>query len=62
MSIEFHVRNLHNYPRVDKDLLMFAASFRRSPSAPELFCLFHNNLDQVRQQEGERQMQKVKNW
>jgi hypothetical protein len=27
------------YPRVDKDLLMFAASFKRSPSAPELFCL-----------------------
>lgn len=28
-----------SYPRVDKDLLMFAASFKRSPSAPELFCL-----------------------
>lgn len=28
-----------NYPRVDKDLFMFAASFKRSPSAPELFCL-----------------------
>jgi hypothetical protein len=27
------------YPRVDNDLLMFAASFKRSPSAPELFCL-----------------------
>lgn len=27
------------YPRVDSDLLMFAASFNRSPSAPELFCL-----------------------
>uniref|UniRef100_A0A0A9G6T7 Uncharacterized protein n=1 Tax=Arundo donax TaxID=35708 RepID=A0A0A9G6T7_ARUDO len=26
-------------PRVDNDLLMFAASFKRSPSAPELFCL-----------------------
>ena len=28
-----------NYPRVDNDLIMFAASFKRSPSAPELFCL-----------------------
>lgn len=28
-----------SYPRVDKDLFIFAASFKRSPSAPELFCL-----------------------
>jgi hypothetical protein len=28
-----------DYPRVDNDLLMLAASFKRSPSAPELFCL-----------------------
>lgn len=27
------------YPRVDRDLLMLAASFSRSPSAPEVFCL-----------------------
>lgn len=29
------------YPRVDKDLFIFAASFKRSPSAPELFCLLN---------------------
>lgn len=28
-----------NYPSVDSDLLMLAASFNRSPSAPEVFCL-----------------------
>lgn len=27
------------YPKVDNDLLMLAASFKRSPSAPEVFCL-----------------------
>jgi hypothetical protein len=27
------------HPRVDNDLLMLAASLRRSPSAPEDFCL-----------------------
>lgn len=32
-------RYLIYYPRVDKDLFIFAASFKRSPSAPELFCL-----------------------
>lgn len=26
-------------PKVESDLLMFEASFKRSPSAPELFCL-----------------------
>jgi hypothetical protein len=31
------------YPRVERDLLMLAASFKRSPSAPESFCLFAMN-------------------
>lgn len=26
-------------PNVDNDLLILVASFKRSPSAPELFCL-----------------------
>lgn len=30
-----------NYPRVESDLFIFVASFRRSPSAPELFCLHY---------------------
>lgn len=29
----------YTHPKVESDLLMFVASFRRSPSAPELFCL-----------------------
>ena len=32
-------KRMLSYPRVDNDLLMLAASFKRSPSAPELFCL-----------------------
>jgi len=28
-----------SYPSVDSDLFIFAASFKRSVSAPELFCL-----------------------
>lgn len=32
-------KQMIGYPRVDSDLFMFAASLRRSPSAPELFCL-----------------------
>lgn len=39
------------YPRVDKDLLIFAASFKRSPSAPELFCLIKVNLLSILQAE-----------
>jgi hypothetical protein len=31
------------YPRVERDLLMLAASFNLSPSAPESFCLFAMN-------------------
>lgn len=27
------------YPRVERDLLILAASFNRSPSAPEALCL-----------------------
>ncbi len=27
------------YPSVERDLFIFAASLRRSPSAPEIFCL-----------------------
>ena len=30
------------HPNVESDLLMLAASFNRSPSAPEAFCLLHN--------------------
>lgn len=33
------VWRIEHYPRVDNDLLIFAASFRRSPSAPDVFCL-----------------------
>lgn len=33
------VQHHFSYPNVDKDLLIFAASFNRSPSAPDDFCL-----------------------
>lgn len=42
----------NRYPRVDKDLLMFAASFKRSPSAPELFCLVWIQLVFVKARKG----------
>lgn len=29
-------------PKVESDLLILDASFKRSPSAPEVFCLFTN--------------------
>lgn len=32
------------YPRVDSDLLMLAASFKRSPSAPDVFCLLEDKM------------------
>lgn len=31
---------MYSYPKVERDLLMLVASLRRSPSAPELFCLY----------------------
>ncbi len=31
--------NPETYPRVERELVMLAASFSRSPSAPEVFCL-----------------------
>ena len=40
------------YPRVDKDLLMFAASFKRSPAAPELFCLVRTQSVFVKTRKG----------
>lgn len=46
------LRKLHNiddqkksYPNVERDLLMFVASFKRSPSAPELFCLYYETQE-----------------
>jgi len=32
---------ISKYPKVDNDLLILAASFKRSPSAPEVFCLLY---------------------
>lgn len=33
------------YPRVERDLLILVASLRRSPSAPELFCLLSTDAE-----------------
>jgi len=38
-SLKKKITGQLNYPKVDRDLLMFAASFNRSPSAPDDFCL-----------------------
>lgn len=35
------------YPNVERDLLILVASFRRSPSAPELFCLPYTQRQQA---------------
>lgn len=35
------------YPNVERDLLILVASFRRSPSAPELFCLPYTQKQQA---------------
>lgn len=38
---------ISTYPRVDNDLLIFAASFSRSPSAPDVLCLFQVNSKEL---------------
>lgn len=51
-STQGRLRKLHNiddknqsHPNVERDLLMFVASFKRSPSAPELFCLYYQTQE-----------------
>jgi len=38
-TFHFNAYTFKTHPRVERDLLMLAASFSRSPSAPEDFCL-----------------------